>query len=203
MAAAPSFIGDELPAVTEPSDRKTGFNVASVSGVLPGRMHSSRSRSTPGTATISWSNRPFTHASAARRCEAAANSSCSPRVIAYLSARISAPSPRATVQSFGICGLTMRQPRAEFHSCSWLVGKPLAGLSNTHGARVMLSTPLAMVMSASPTSTVRDALNSASMPLPHKRLTVAPGTVTGNPARSDAIRATLRLSSPAPLASPA
>ena len=38
--------------------------------------------------------------------------------------------------------------------------------------------------------------------LPQRRLIVAPGIVCGNPARSSAIRATLRLSSPAWLAQP-
>ena len=37
---------------------------------------------------------------------------------------------------------------------------------------------------------------------PQSRLTVEPGTVVGSPASSPAIRATLRLSSPAPLALP-
>ena len=43
---------------------------------------------------------------------------------------------------------------------------------------------------------------TASRPEPHRRLTVAPGTSTGSPASSAAMRATLRLSSPAWLAQP-
>ena len=73
----------------------------------------------------------------------------------------------------------------------------LAGFNTTHGARVMLSTPQAIVTSASPTATVRDAPKIASMPLPHNRLTVAAGMVVGSPANSSAMRPTLRLSSPA------
>ena len=42
----------------------------------------------------------------------------------------------------------------------------------------------------------------ACRPEPHNRLTVWPGTLTGKPASSAAMRATLRLSSPAPLALP-
>ena len=50
-ADAPSLSGEALPAVIVPSGRKEGFSPASVSGVLPGRMLSSRARSAPGTGT--------------------------------------------------------------------------------------------------------------------------------------------------------
>ncbi len=40
-AAAPSFRGQALPAVTEPSGRKAGPSLASFSTVVPGRMPSS------------------------------------------------------------------------------------------------------------------------------------------------------------------
>src|SRR5947208_912155 len=53
-----------------------------------------------------------------------------------------------------------------------------------------------------PTGTARDAWLTASRPEAHSRLTVTPGTSTGSPDRSAAIRATLRLSSPAPLVQP-
>ncbi len=43
---------------------------------------------------------------------------------------------------------------------------------------------------------------TASSPEPHRRLIVAPGTSIGSPASSAAMRATLRLSSPAWLAQP-
>jgi len=43
----------------------------------------------------------------------------------------------------------------------------------------------------------RAAIDTASMLDPHKRFTVAPGTSFGIPASSSAMRATLRLSSPA------
>ena len=72
----------------------------------------------------------------------------------------------------------------------------------TKGARVMLSTPPAMASSASPALMARAAPPTASMPEPQSRLTVTPGTVSGRPASSDAMRATLRLSSPAWLAQP-
>ena len=48
----------------------------------------------------------------------------------------------------------------------------------------------------------RAAVPTASIPDAHSRLRVAPGTLTGRPASSSAMRATLRLSSPAWLAQP-
>ncbi len=61
----------------------------------------------------------------------------------------------------------------------------------------MLSTPPAMINSASPKAIARAACPTASNPEAHSRFTVQAGTVTGNPASSTAMRATLRLSSPA------
>jgi hypothetical protein len=66
----------------------------------------------------------------------------------------------------------------------------------------MLSTPPAIIMSAAPVWISRAAAIVACIPEPHSRLTVCPGTSTGKPARSSAMRATLRLSSPAWLAQP-
>ena len=66
----------------------------------------------------------------------------------------------------------------------------------------MLSTPPASISSASPVRIARAAMPVASMPEPHRRLTVVPGTSTGSPASRALIRATLRLSSPAWLAQP-
>ena len=72
----------------------------------------------------------------------------------------------------------------------------------TNGARLMLSTPPAIISSASPALIARAAVPTASRPEPHRRLIVAPGTSIGSPASSAAMRATLRLSSPAWLAQP-
>lgn len=80
--------------------------------------------------------------------------------------------------------------------------KPDSGFTMTQGARNIDSTPPARQMKASPAAIIRAAWTAASMPEPHKRFTVAHGTETGRPARSTAIRAALRLSSPAPFASP-
>ena len=49
----------------------------------------------------------------------------------------------------------------------------------------------------------RAAFAAALMPEAQRRFTVSPGTLTGSPASSAAMRATLRLSSPAWLAHPA
>ena len=72
----------------------------------------------------------------------------------------------------------------------------------TYGARVIDSTPPAMNTSPSPTAIAWAAELIACNPEPHSRLTVSPATSTGSPARRAAMRATLRLSSPAWLAQP-
>jgi hypothetical protein len=55
---------------------------------------------------------------------------------------------------------------------------------------------------SSPAAIARLALNAASIPDPQSRFTVAPGIEVGRPASRTAMRATLRLSSPAWFASP-
>ncbi len=72
----------------------------------------------------------------------------------------------------------------------------------TKGARVIDSTPPAMAKFISPARMARAAVPTASMPEAQSRLSVTPGTLTGSPASSSAMRATLRLSSPAWLAQP-
>src|SRR5699024_120173 len=98
-------------------------------------------------------------------------------------------------------GLTKRQPRAESKIWpGWANAR--AGFSKTHGARDMDSTPPAITISASPVATMRDAVSMADIPEAHSRLTVMAGTDSSPPASSQAMRATLRFSSPAPLALP-
>lgn len=111
-------------------------------------------------------------------------------------------SPRLTVHSFGIRGLTSRQPSVVETAVTSPAGNGFADFGSTHGARVMDSTPPVSTTSASPDSIVRLAVIAASRLDPHSRLTVVPGTLTGSPASSAAMRPTLRLSSPAPLALP-
>ena len=100
-----------------------------------------------------------------------------------------------------ISGLTKRQPMV-VSSILALREKALSALPSTKGARLMLSTPPAIISSVSPAAIARAAMPSASRLEPHRRLTVLPGTSTGRPASSAAMRATLRLSSPAWLAQP-
>ena len=76
-------------------------------------------------------------------------------------------------------------------------GSASSGFCKMKGARLMPSTPPAMTTSASPQRTIREPCKIASPPEPQRRLTVTPGTETGKPASNSAIRATLRLSSPA------
>ena len=66
----------------------------------------------------------------------------------------------------------------------------------------MLSTPPAIISSASPALMARAAVPTASRPEPHRRLMVAPGTLERQAGQQRAMRATLRLSSPAWLAQP-
>jgi hypothetical protein len=75
--------------------------------------------------------------------------------------------------------------------------KAVSAFGITKGARLMLSTPPAIIRSQSPARIARADWPTASIPEPHSLLIVAPGTVTGRPDSSTAMRATLRLSSPA------
>ncbi len=97
--------------------------------------------------------------------------------------------------------LTKRQPMVVSYT-ALLRLKALSALGMTTGARLMLSTPPAIIRRASPALMARAAEPTASRPEPHRRLIVAPGTSMGRPASSDDMRATLRLSSPAWLAQP-
>ncbi len=188
--------------VPVPSVRKAGFRRASDSGVEPSRMHSSRTRSTPGYATTSSPYCPAAQAAAALRWLSRAKRSWASRVMPCFSAMSSAPSPSEPVHSAGMRGLVIRQPRVVDHICWWPAGKGRSGFCTTQGARLIDSTPPAMATEASPSAMARAAWMTASRPEPQSLLTVTPGTDTGSPASRTAIRATSRLSSPAPLASP-
>ncbi len=102
---------------------------------------------------------------------------------------------------FFISGLTKRQPIVVSYT-AFARANALSAFGITNGARVMLSTPPATISSASPAAMARAQIAIASMLDPHRRFTVAAGTSIGRPASSSAMRATLRLSSPAWLAQP-
>ncbi len=70
------------------------------------------------------------------------------------------------------------------------------GLPPPMGTRLMLSTPPAMITSASPTRMRSAAICSAVRPLAQKRFTVTPPTDCGSPASSAAARATFMPCSP-------
>lgn len=98
-------------------------------------------------------------------------------------------------------GLVKRQPMEVSKDAPGLANA-LAGFSITHGALVIDSTPPATTTSASPAAMRARAVVTAVSPEAQSRLTVKPGTESGRPARRAAMRATLRLSSPAWLAAP-
>ena len=128
--------------------------------------------------------------------------SCASRAMPNSAATFSAVSGMESTpwRSF-ISRLTKRQPIV-VSSIFALRENAASALPITKGARDMLSTPPAIISSASPLLMARAAVPSASRPEPHRRLTVEPGTCTGRPASSALMRATLRLSSPAWLAQP-
>src|SRR5947209_3706683 len=98
-------------------------------------------------------------------------------------------------------GFGNRQPRVVSQAVT-LPMAPSRFFGIAYGARVMLSTPPATKTSPSPTLMARAAALTAARPDEQRRLNVTPATDTGNPASSAAIRATLRLSSPAWFAQP-
>ena len=82
-AAAPSFSGQALPAVIEPSGRNTGLSCARPSAVVPARGPSSFDTTVPSgsvSGVISSSKKPFSTLATARCWLSAANSSISWRV---------------------------------------------------------------------------------------------------------------------------
>ena len=155
------------------------------------------------TGTTSRCQRPTAWAAAHWRWLRRAKASWSARVTWNFSATFSAVSPSGSVPwSSFMRGLTNRQPSVESKAVTSPRAKASRALPITRGARDIDSTPPAMIRSASPVEMARAPSTTACSPEPHSRLTVAPGTETGSPASSAAMRATLRLSSPAWLAQP-
>jgi hypothetical protein len=72
--------------------------------------------------------------------------------------------------------LTKRQPMVVSYTALARL-KALSALGMTKGARLMLSTPPAIIRPASPALMARAAVPTASRPEPHRRLMVAPGTL--------------------------
>ena len=154
------------------------------------------------TGTISPSKKPLFCAASALVWLASAMRSWSARDTLYSAATFSAVSGiESTPNAAFIFGLTKRQPIVVSYTALSRVNA-LVALGITNGARLMLSTPPAIMSCASPALIARAAMPTASMPEPHRRLTVLAPIDCGNPASSSAMRATLRLSSPAWLAQP-
>ena len=100
-----------------------------------------------------------------------------------------------------IFGFGKRHPRVVSQAVRWLI-EPSGFFGIAYGARLMLSTPPATKTSPSPTLIARAAALIAARPEEQRRLNVTAATETGSPARRAAMRATLRLSSPAWFAHP-
>ena len=90
-AAAPSFSGQEFPAVTLPSGLKAGSSCASAASVEPRRGPSSAA--TPSQGVISRAKKPESWAATARSCERCAKRSMSSRDTSQRSATFSAVRP--------------------------------------------------------------------------------------------------------------
>ncbi len=182
-AEAPSESGEEAPAVTMPSARKTVRSVASFSSVVEGRGPSSAvtSPSLTGTGTISRSKCPARWAATARWCERSAKASDCSRVIPSSAAtssavspmeRVTGPSPGAGARSAAAnLGLVNRHP-SEVSKTSPGLAQGVPGFAITHGARVIDSTPPATTTPASPERTACAAEATAVRPEAQSRLTV-------------------------------
>src|SRR5699024_4976734 len=134
-------------------------------------------------------------------CDRYANSSRASRVSFHFSATRSAVCGIDRVVSSPKAGFVNRHP-IEVSQLRPGFDQAREGFSLTHGARVIDSTPPATTTSASPAAIIARAVVIAVIPEAHRRLTVKPGTDSGSPASSTAMRATFRLSSPAWLAEP-
>ena len=128
--------------------------------------------------------------------------SCASRSIWKSTATFSAVSGMESTPYFSFISLLMKRQPMVVSYTALLRLKAVSALGMTKGARLMLSTPPAIIRPASPDLMARAALPTASRPEPHRRLMVAPGTSTGRPASRLLMWATLRLSSPAWLAQP-
>ena len=172
-AAAPSLIGDELPAVIVPSRLKAGFSFARLSTVVSGRIDSSRR--TPSTSSTQSSCRPASQAALRQRVAAR-------RVGVHLLAR------DAGARRHLLGGAAERRRPLVLHprvhhapaddGLVQLHAARRAASSErgiTYGARLIDSTPPATTSRASPTASARAPWIIASEPDAQRRLTVTPG----------------------------
>src|SRR5262245_17730708 len=185
-AAAPSLRPLAFPAVTVPSFLNAGLSFASDSRVASARGCSSvsTSRSSPffwgtGTGAISALKRPSRIAAAVRAWLSAANASWSSRLMPYRSTRFSAVIPmwmswKASVRpSWIMWSRTFPLPSRSPHRAP----------GRRKGARLMLSMPPAITISASSALIAWAASITAFNPEPQTLLTVCAGTDSGSPDR--------------------
>ena len=190
--------------MTVPSAANTGRSAASRSRLVSARGPSSAMTVAVATGTgdqLAVEPAGLLRGDRLRGGCARAKRSCASRLIEYSAASTSAVMPRLIVCS-------VRHPRVDQapaeRGVDELLGprQPVGGPGSTNGARLIASTPPATPTSPWPRARSAAARLSASRPDPHSRLTVAPGTDQAGRRGAPAIRATLRLSSPAWLAAP-
>src|SRR5499427_8504834 len=165
-----------------------GLSWAIVSSVPPRRTPSSVSTTVPSssfTPVICAANLPSSMAAAAFSCEARENSSSWVRERPHRSATISAPipwfggTPRKTVASPDPDGFA-----------------PAVPIDDPIGTRLIDSTPPATTTSYWPLIRPAAAKCTDCCDEPHCRSTVTPGTLSGQPAASTALRAMSNVCSP-------
>ena len=209
-AAAPSFTPEELPAVTVPGVRNGVFSFDSASSVVSLRGCSSRSTMTgpvlpPGvsTGTISPLKNPRSCAATARCCERKRELVLILALKPGIPRRRSRPSPawnrRRTASSSADSRSASRSSCRRSRPCA---KRPRSPCPARRVRATSISTPPAITRSSSPVLIARAAVPTASRPDAQRRLSVTPGTLSGRPASKSAMRATLRLSSPAWFAQP-
>ena len=201
-AAAPSLIPLELPGGDRAVLAERRLQRGELLGVVSGRGCSSRvDARRPGRARRrSGRPRPRPPSAAATRARTRPGPRAR-RPSARRRSRRSRPSTRAgTAPPSAGSGSASRASCPRRSGCR--AGTRFSGFAITSGARLIDSTPPATNRSPSPAITAWQAPTTAASPEAHRRLTVTPATDSGSPASSAAIRATLRLSSPAWLAQP-
>src|SRR5271165_2094016 len=187
-AALPSLIWELLPAWITPSSLNAGLSLAIVSSVPPRRTPSSVSTTVPSsrvTGVICPVNRPSSMAAAAFSCEPRENSSSWARDKPQRSAIISAPIPW-----FG------GTPLYSVASAEPDGFAPPAPIDEPIGTRLIDSTPPATTTSYWPLTRPAAAKCTDCWLDPHCRSTVTPGTLSGQPAASTALRAMSNVCSP-------
>ena len=181
IAEEASQICDATAAVMRPPSAN-GLRPAIFSSEVS-RGHSSVSK--PATGTISFLNRPSSMAVRARVCEARANSSISSRLMSHFSAIISADRNWET-------SCSPYRPTQPGDSANGVV-KPYCcatSMAAEIGMADMFWRPPATTRSWVPDMTPCAAKCTACWEEPHWRSMVTPGTWSGRPATSQAVRAT-------------